>query len=271
MSDFSPYDTFDRALRHWWLVASCMVIGGLIGLGLSVLIKPTYQARANYLVVMDMDQLARLMGIAKAEDIPFADINPYYVAAEEIFYDLATRQAVIKQAQASGIDLKPAEFDQSKFILDRQGSRWLALVRDTNPETAAWLANTWLSIADERIRDAQAHGIQAEALRLKADSVQACFSHLDFAAANQCAGTSFSSPDDLSSFLQKTMTQQQAEANLSLGVSPLLSFTIQREAAPPAQPSLQVRSQMALAGALAGLILGTLLVGFLPEKIPSHG
>jgi hypothetical protein len=270
MSDFSPYDAFDRVLRRWWLLALCMLIGGLLGWGISLLVPPIYQARANYQVVMDTDQLARLKGLAGAEDLPFSEINPYYVAVEEIFYDLATRKVVVEQAQAAGIDLKLTDFDQSKFFVDRQGSRWLILVRHTDPKAAAWLVNTWLTVADGRIREAQAHGIQAEALRLKVDSVQACFSQFDFAAANQCAGMSLSSPGDLTTFLQNTMAQQQSQANLSLGVDPLLTFTIQREATPPQQPSLQVRSQMALAGALAGLILGTLLVQFLPERTPRH-
>jgi hypothetical protein len=215
---------------------------------------------------MDIEQLARLKGLSSSKDLEFHEINPYYMAAEEIFYNLATRTSLVEQAQAASIALALADINQAKFYVDRQGGRWLVLVRHPDPEQAAWLANTWLDITDKSIREAQSHGIQAEALRLKVDSVQACFSKMDFTAANQCAGTGFSTPDDLASFLQKSMTEQQSEANLSLGVSPLLSFTVQRQATPPLQPGLQVRSQMALAGALAGLILGTLLVQILPKR-----
>jgi hypothetical protein len=266
MNEISPYDTFERALRRWWMIALCMLAGGLIGWGLAFLLHPVYEARANYLVSFDAEQLARLKGLQSADDLDFREINSYFSAAEEVFYHMDTRKALVKEAQAHGIELSISEFGQSKFYVDRQSSRWIIEVRHTDPAEAAWLANTWLAITDTRLREAQAHGINAEALRLATDAVQACFAKLDFAAANQCAGTHFSTPDEFQAWLQSSMSELQNEGNLSLGVSPLLSFMIQRDAMSPGQPILYVRSQMALAGALLGLILGTLLVQLLPER-----
>jgi len=266
MIEISPYDTFERALRRWWLVALCMVAGGLIGWALTFLLHPVYEARANYLVSFDAEQLARLKGQQSADDLDFSEINPYFSAAEEVFYNMDTRRALVKEAQARGIDLNIAEFSQSKFYVDRQGSRWIIEVRHTDPGAAAWLANTWLAITDTRLREAQAHGINAEALRLATDAVQACFAKLDFSAANKCAGTDFSTPDEFQAWLHSSMSGLQSEGDLSLGISPLLSFTIQRDALLPGQPILYVRSQMTLAGALLGLMLGTLLVQLLPER-----
>jgi len=266
MNEISPYDTFERALRRWWMIALCMVAGGLIGWGLSFLLHPVYEARATYLVAFDAEQLAHLKGLKSADDLDFIEINPYYSAAEEVFYEMATRKALVEQAQVQGIDLNLSEFSQSKFYVDRQVNRWIIEVRHPDPGEAAWLADTWLAIADARLRDAQSHGIAAEALRVKTDAVQACFARLEFSAANRCAGTDFSTPDEFQAWLKNSMSELQSETDLSRGVSPLLSFTIQRQALRPDQPVLYVRSQLALVGALLGLILGTLLVQLLPER-----
>ena len=85
MNDLSPYESFERILRRWWVVAACMVIGGMLGWGLSFLLRPIYEARANYLVQIDTEQLARLRGLTSSKDLDFSELNLYYRAAEEVF------------------------------------------------------------------------------------------------------------------------------------------------------------------------------------------
>jgi len=48
-------------------------------------------------------------------------------------------------------------------------------------------------------------------LQLQHDSVQKCFAEMDFALANQCAGTSFTTPAHLDAYLKELETQMIVE------------------------------------------------------------
>jgi hypothetical protein len=239
----------------------------LVGWIFSKAHPPLYEANAVYEVMLDEQQLVK-DGLVTEDKLPlqFADKDVYLSPAADIFYNPDVKLKVIGEAQSQGISLINKDFYSTNFNLDRLGQRWSISVRSTDPSTAAKVANIWLTVANSAMLEARGHTSQALGIGLALDSVQKCFSELDFSRANLCAGTAFSSPAGLVEYLQNLQQQIVSEKATGFGVYPALSFVITSPAEPPTSPILYSASMIILAGSLLGLLAGVLVTRLVPAS-----
>jgi uncharacterized protein involved in exopolysaccharide biosynthesis len=267
MTGLSSREVLDRTIHMWWILVVLAILGGLAGWIFSKTRPPIYEANAVYEVMLDEQQLVK-DGLVTEDKLPlqFAENDVYLSAAADIFYNPDVKVRVIGDAMSQGIPLIEKDFTSTNFNLDRRGQRWSISVRSTDPSIAAKLANIWLTVANSALLEARGHTSQSLGLGLSLDSVQKCFSELDFSKANLCAGTAFSSPAGLVEYLKNIQQQIVSEKAAGFGIYPALSFVITSPAQPPASPILYSASLIILAGSLLGLLAGVLVTRLLPAS-----
>lgn len=268
MNDLSPRTFFERILGTWWIIAALMILGGVAGWIFGHFHAPIYEATATYEVSLDEQQLAERLSLPPST-LPLDSVtqNIYLDPVEVLFDSPEVRNRLVADATAQGIPLNYQDINTTIFSIDRRGVPWLVTVRNTDPVIAARLVNLWVEDSHTALQEAKAHSDQAQALQIQRTAVQKCFSELDFAQANQCAGTSFSAPADLQTYLNQLDQQINSEVLAGHNIDPALTFTFAQQAEAPGHPVLYVLSELILAGSLIGLLVG-IIVG---QLVPAAG
>lgn len=265
MNDPSPRLFFEKVLSTWWIIAALMIVGGIAGWVSGHFLTPLYEATAAYDVSLDQQQIAIQLSLPPSQ-LPLTALaqNTYIAPVEIIFDSPDVRNRLVADATAQGIKLKYQDINQANFSIDRRGTLWFIRVRNTDPVVAAHLVNLWVAEANKALQEALAHSDQAQALQVQRSAVQKCFSELDFAQANQCAGTTFSTPAALQAYLNQLDQQINTEVLADQDIDPALTFHFGQQAEPPAEPVLYVASELILAGSLIGLLAGAVIGQLVP-------
>jgi hypothetical protein len=259
MNDIAPARAFERVLRSWRLMAAMILLGGVAGWIFSLFRRPVYEATAFYSVRIDTQALVLRLGLNPENPLEFPVINTYLTPVAAVFREEETQDQLRSAAQVEGLPAEMIVFDASNFILDRRGSLWFATVRSNDPVLAASLANLWLEVVDARLRGMLSSSFSAEALEAEHSAVVQCFSSLDFAQANECAGTAFQAPAEFEAYIKDLSNRIAVERQASHGLDTTLQIDMDRLAEPPVRPVLYGRATLTFAGSLSGLLLGSLL------------
>ena len=267
VEDISPRDSLEHALRYWWVISLAMVIGGLLGWGISRFLPPVFEARASYRVTLDDNAvLAEANKTNPDAELTYEIRAPYLTPISLMFYTPEVRTALERQAQSRGIDFPQDGFRSGQLTLDNRRSDWMVIVRHRDGELAAKLANLWVAIADEYLKSAHEQAVLAESLKLQMSLVAKCFQDSSLTEANQCAGTSFTSLDEMQVEYQGLNRKYQDALSASQGISALASFEPGVIAEPPLRPVYYNTGWLLLAGSLLGLIVGGVIVQKMPLK-----
>lgn len=267
VEDISPRDSLEHALHYWWVIALSMVIGGLVGWGIARFSSPVYEARAGYRVTLDDDAvLAKAQKTNPAAELTYELRAPYLTPVALVFYAPEVRAAVEKQALADGLVFPEDGFRNGQLALDQRRSDWTIIVRHSNSESAAKLANLWVSTADGHLREARKQAALAETLKIQIALLSHCFLDSSLFDGNQCAGTSFTNLDEFTARFQELDRQYQDALSASEGISPLVNFEPGLEALVPSRPVYYNTGLLMLAGSLLGLIFGGVIVQKLPIR-----
>jgi hypothetical protein len=265
--DISPSESLERVLRYWWVITLAMMVGGMVGWLIGHYSSPVYEARAGYRVTLDDDAVLTELHKTKPDAELTYDIRaPYLAPIALLFYTPEVRAAVQEQAIAAGLNFPKDGFRTGELFLDQHGNEWTAVVRHKDPDTAAQLANLWITIADEQLRTAHEQAVLAASLKLKIDVIAKCFNNAGLSEANQCAATSFASLDDMQTSYGDLARQYQDALTASDGISTMVNFQPGTRATPPARPIYYNIGSLMLIGSLIGLIIGGVIVQRLDLK-----
>jgi hypothetical protein len=267
MNDISPRKSLDQVLRYWWVIALAMIAGGIVGWGVSHLSAPVYEARAGYRVNVDDNALLAELRKTNPEAVLSYDIRaPYLTPVALVFYLPEVRSAVEEQARAEGLAFPSGGFRSGVLSLDQRGDEWTIIVRHSNKETAAKLANMWVDIADKYLRQAHEEAVQAQVLKMQLTVLSNCFSDMNLVDANKCAGTTFVDMREIQAYLKDLDRQYQEALTASKGISTLVTFNRSSVADPPERPVYYTTSLLILAGSLIGLLIAGAVIQRLPVK-----
>ena len=267
VEDISPRDSLEHVLRYWWVIAMAMIIGGIVGWSISRFSTPVYEARAGYRITLDDEAV-----LAEAQKInPLAELTyelraPYLTPVALVFYAPEVRNAVEKQALADGLAFPEDGFRNGQLALDQRRSDWTIIVRHSNSETAAKLANLWVSTADGHLREARKQAALAESIKIQLQLLSQCFLDSNLADGNHCVGMSFSNIADFQVRYQELDRQYQNALLASEGITTLVNFEPSVVAQAPIRPVYYNTSLLMLAGSLLGFIFGGVIVHKLPIK-----
>lgn len=267
VEDISPRDSLEHALRYWWVIAMAMMIGGIVGWSIARFSAPVYEARAGYRITLDDEAvLAQAQKTNPQAELTYELRAPYLTPVALVFYVPEVRDAVEKQALADGLAFPEDGFRNGQLALDQRRSDWTIIVRHSDSETAAKLANLWISTADEYLQEARKQAALAESIKIHLAVLSRCFLDSSLADGNQCAGTSFSNIAEFQVQYQELDRQYQNALSASEGISTLVSFEPGVVAQAPIRPVYYNTGLLMLAGSLLGLIVGGAIVQKLPIK-----
>jgi hypothetical protein len=261
IEDISPRISLDRALYYWWVIAMTMIIGGIFGWSIARFSAPVYEARAGYRVTLDEEAvLVEAQKTNPPAELTYELKAPYLSPVALVFYAPEVRDAVEKLALADGLVFPEDGFRNGQLALDQRRSEWTVIVRHNDSETAAKLANLWISTADGHLREARKQAALAESIRIQLALLSHCFLDSSLADGNQCAGTSFSNTEELQAQYLELDRQYQDAFSASAGISTLVNFEPGAVAQTPMRPIYYQTGLLIVVGSLIGLIVGWIVV-----------
>lgn len=253
-SDFSPRKFFDSIIVRWWLLFTAMVIGGILGTGLSFEKEPRFEAQASISTSVDYTLAPELEDYEEDRIINEAG---WLMISDNVL------EKVYTQAQENGIVVSYQDLSES-FSTERIDDLWTLRVAGPDPEIASSLANLWLDEAFSQLDEASEHAQVASSIESYLSALEFCGSaDLEVEDSPIC---SFEDPDELDNEIKEQTTQLNIELEKSRGINSLARFAVVRYAEPPTSPSYQPRGIMAAVGILLGLVSGVGLVWFMSTK-----
>lgn len=245
---FILMDFVKQLFSNWKRVALMMVIGGLLGMGISKVMPPVYESKAVIAVTIDYTRTGALSDIQ--EDQAMRGVGSV------IDSDLV-REKVRQAAEEAGV-----AFDQDSmvknFTVERGDFRWLLRVRDSQAERATFLANLWAEQAMGTLDSAMEHAIIANHYQQYLDTLEYCLQRLapEGTSSEPCAKINF---EFLQSEVEKTSSAIRDEQALSFGLMPTLQFFLAEEAPLNTAAVRGTRGILIFSGALLGFLIAIII------------
>lgn len=155
---FDPLQTINGLLAGWWKIAVLAVIGGLLGLGISYLQPPKYQAEAIFHASIDFTEINYENMVGE-----YGDPLVWTQFEEDLALQVVKRmlQARLDAAYEYALTLDP-NLSKETFKEDTQIERylgnWFLRFRHTSPQVAQAVVNYWAERGLELLRAAQEDG-----------------------------------------------------------------------------------------------------------------
>ncbi len=246
MTEFVPLESFRRLFAHWWIVLGLAILGGVIGWSVHFFQPPVYEAHAEIIITININP-----------SIPLSQYDEDLAlnTAGSLILSNAVIERVVDNAHMQGINLDVSMVPQT-FIAEREHSSWVLRVRNSNPETAALLANLWAEQAYAFFLSAQQNILRAATLGNELNALQTCLTNTGQATDGwvRCGDVLIENFQKT----QQTLLDQLGAAQQQAGaLSPLLLFGMGAAAATPEQPVVYGIAPLTFAGALIGFLLGS--------------
>lgn len=237
-----------RALRSWKLLLLITILGGLGGWLFHQFQPPLYESQAYIPFDFDVVRTGRLT--ESEEDIAMG-------IAGTIMTVSPVPEQVADAAKQKGYAFSLADIP-GLMTYERRSFRWVIRIIHPDPETAAFLARTWIEKAYVQIQEAARHAERAEMLRLYLNGLTRCLERSPAAdpAAPECPIRSLA---DLQNELKQTGAAYQEERIAARGMLPYLLYAQPQGGEVPISPARYGRSSLVLAGLALGLLAGFLI------------
>ena len=240
-----PEELFSRLKEGWTMLLVFILCGGLLGLALSTVLTPIYQASTELETGIDYSRTLPLnqAGQARIKESVRALLLSDLVLGE-VLNDLSL--AITGDFNAEIMQLR------STLTLAERDGIWNLYVENRDAGAASLIANTWAETAAEEIKKSIKHAWAAASLQNSIYS-KGCAMEIDpdtSRAAWRCnPGSDQDSPEDEIDELIK-------EAELSHGLLPGMNVSILQSSHPPVVPVARGRGMLILSGTAIGLIIG---------------
>jgi len=247
VNDLVPKDFLGRMRAKWVLVLMTAIVGGVVGLGLSEIRPPRFQAIAVLGIGIDYGRTLRLD--------PLTERKALNRVRGLLLSDDTLRGATRRMDDSVEGDEGLYDMSQlrKRVRLGEKGGRWELSVVSARPELAAIAANAWADSALAELDTAVSHAWRVAELQSVIFEV-GC--RLVSGQVDGTAAVWSCEEESASSELEQINAEVIKEATQSRGILPAISFSILERAFPPTQPILWGRGLMALSGAMIGLLLG---------------
>jgi len=156
--EFELLGTFNQLLRRWWVILILAVVGSLVGFGVSMMLKPLYQAEAIINASIDYTEINFENMVDR-----YGDPLVFTQYDEDLALQVVKRMVLIKSSAAYEFaltldpDLTQAEFDKN-YLIERYHAHWYLRYRHEDPEVAQAIVNYWVDGVIPAIENAQEAG-----------------------------------------------------------------------------------------------------------------
>ena len=249
--DFFLTDMFDRAIRNWWLVAVCMIIGGLAGLLAASLFKPVYESTSVITTVIDYAYSGNLT--AYEEDHLLTAIGDIIQSDEVMDHVIAEG---VKTGLASDADQM-----RSSLFASRQGFRWELSSRFPDPQIAETVNRLWLETAIGELEEFRLNSILSLAEFNTQVGIENCFQQAVIVepVSAYCDAAEFQALRDQ---IRSLETNGVKKSLLSRLLASRISFQVTQEPDLPVKPVHLGWNISVFAGVILGLLVAIALLIF---------
>lgn len=254
------FEGFYAVIRQrWWWLTLFIVVGGFLGLLLSVFLQPGYQATASLGIGIDYGRTHPLD--RETERQALLHVQELLLSDEVMESALAHTNGEMREQ----LNLNAPEDLRDQIRLDRFEGRWDLSVFLADPEGAAVLANAWSQASADAIGDALEAAWRARDLQFQIYELgcQLELAQDQESAVLRCQNGRAGDVEELHQKLIETVQR-------SHGLLPALSFAQLRQALPPDKPVYRARSWLILGGLLIGLAIGMAMIMALPLSQPDQ-
>jgi hypothetical protein len=155
---FDPLKTFNQLLTGWWKIAVLAVIGGLLGLGISFIQLPKYQAEAIFHASIDFTMINYENMVGEyGEPLVWTQFEEDLALQVVQRMLQARRNAAYEYALTLDPDLSNQTFKEDQQI-ERFLGNWFLRYRHEDPKIAQAVVNYWAEYGLETLRSAQEDG-----------------------------------------------------------------------------------------------------------------
>ena len=135
LQEFSPKDELLRLLRMWWVLAACMILGGLVGFAIHRVKPPVYQAKATLYSFIDYQKVTDVRLSEYDEDVTINTVQSVMLSNLVIGKVLET---------AGNVDI-PIDYTtfMDQMSIYRSLTNYEIFYRDRNPQVAQTVVNIW--------------------------------------------------------------------------------------------------------------------------------
>ena len=255
MTDFVPRQALDAALRGWWLLVVCGLLGGLAGGVANSIRPPIYQATVSFTTDVDFSLTGPLTE---------REANQILGSAVNLLFSTRTVGLVIDAAQAKGIAIAAAEL-RASATLERRVTLLQIHVRHADPQTAAELANLWADIGLAEMTVAAGHATEILAWNARIAELAGCSPYPEPVddGAESCRFPASSTVKDELQAAREARSEASWDAR---GISPALLFSLDIHADVPTRPTAYGRPTLIFGGGVVGMIMGAGLLGVWTQR-----
>lgn len=249
--DFSLTDMFGRAVRSWWLVAVCMIIGGLAGLLTVSLFKPVYESTSVITTVIDY---------AYSGSLTDYEEDHLLTAIGDIIRSDEVMDLVIAEGVKAGL-AGDADQMRSSLFASRQGFRWELSSRFPDPQIAESANRLWLETAIGELEEFRLNSIIALAEFNTQVGIENCFQQAVVIepVSAYCDAAEFQALRDQ---IRSLETNGVNKSLLSRLLASRISFQVTQEPDLPAKPVHLGWNISIFAGVILGLLVAIALFIF---------
>jgi hypothetical protein len=148
--EFSPKDEIQRMLQMWWVLAVCMILGGLVGFAIHRVEPPVYQAKATLYSFIDFQKITDVRLSEYDEDVTINTIQSVMLSNLVI-------GKVLEDAVSAGIPMDYTTFMDHMSIY-RSLTNYELFYRDRDPKVARTIVNIWAQTGLSTLKELQAAG-----------------------------------------------------------------------------------------------------------------
>ena len=154
MKEFTPLDEFSRLFHYWWLIALCMLLGGVAAFLFHKVNPPLYEATATIMATIDQ------------ENFPFQNVREDLIQYNEdmalsvveiVLQSPDVKQSLFSAAQSQSISLDSASLAKAS-TLERKQAIWEIRFRDSDPAIAQNIVDLWTEIGYQAMQIWQSDG-----------------------------------------------------------------------------------------------------------------
>ena len=247
--DINLQEILRRVLAGWYWVAIFAVVGGIIGLFISMLKVPQYQATATMDIGYDFSRMVPLNDSYQRRS--------YYRVRDLILSDDVLLGVVTTLEEDNYFkSLDNLSELRTHLRLADYNDHWEFIVFWEDPSEAAAFANAWSESTVSELEAAVLHSWRVTQLQSDFFDLGCVFDADVY--EGEPAGVWICQHEDVELDPDLLVEELVEEVQLSRGILPALSFSILSEAARPVEPVLWDRGVLIIASTVVGLILGTI-------------
>lgn len=249
MNNLSFLDLLKTVTTRWYWLVTAMIIGGLLGWGVSTLKKPIYEANAVFTVTIDYTQTGALTDVE--EDQAMRGVGDIIFSDEVV-------SATLAALQQKGLELSRDEFFDDA-VFDREEFRWAIRYRDESPEIALQVITAWQEQADRILKSSLEHARLAASYQRVLNGLELCLQR-STRTSEALVDCSVENLDEITTAISNTSSLVESELAQSRGLFSALSVVLSDQGDLPVKPVRYQTNIQVLSGMVIGLLSAILIL-----------